>query len=76
MMSDTTERPNEPDRKALAAIPGRWAQPEPATLATLPKGGAQLSYMGHAEVTLALIEAGYPATTAMHAANAPVDKTD
>ena len=33
MMSDTTERPNEPDRKALAAIPGRWAQPEPATLA-------------------------------------------
>lgn len=56
MMSDTTERPNEPDRKALAAIPGRWAQPEPATLATLPKGGAQLSYMGHAEVTLALIE--------------------
>lgn len=41
---------------ALAAIPGKHAQPDPSTLATLPKGGAQLSYMGHAEVTLALID--------------------
>lgn len=40
---------------ALAAIPRQFAQPDPDTLATLPKGGAQLSYMGHAEVTLALI---------------------
>lgn len=43
--------------EALASIPGRYAAPDPSTLATLPKGGANLSYMGHAEVTLALIEA-------------------
>lgn len=47
---------NDPNPQALAAIPGRYAQPDPATLATLPKGGANLSYMGHAEVTLALID--------------------
>ena len=41
----------------LAAIPGRHAQPDPSTLATLPKGGTNLVYMGHAEVTLALIDA-------------------
>lgn len=72
-MPDT---PN-PVRDALASIPGRFAQPDPTTLATLPKpykadspkgkcaecGGyhglpaVHLSYMGHAEVTLALIEA-------------------
>ena len=41
----------------LRAIPARHAQPDPKTLATLPKGGANLLYMGHAEVTLALIDA-------------------
>jgi hypothetical protein len=41
----------------LRAIPARHAQPDPSTLATLPKGGANLLYMGHAEVTLALIDA-------------------
>jgi hypothetical protein len=41
---------------ALRAVPARHAQPDPSTLATLPKGGAQLVYMGHAEVTLALID--------------------
>jgi len=41
---------------ALRAVPTRHAQPDPSTLATLPKGGAQLTYMGHAEVTLALID--------------------
>lgn len=41
---------------ALAAIPGKYAQPDEKTLATLPKGGANLAYMGHAEVTLALID--------------------
>ena len=41
---------------SLAAIPDKHAQPDPSTLATLPKGGANLSYMGHAEVTLALID--------------------
>lgn len=39
----------------LDAIPARWAQPDPSTTSTLPKGGANLTYMGHAEVTLALI---------------------
>ncbi len=62
---------------ALAAIPAKWASPDPATLAKLPKptkrdaekgkcaecGGwhglpaIHLDYMGHAEVTLALIDA-------------------
>lgn len=61
---------------ALAAVPGRYAQPDPATLSKLPKptkrdnakghcndcGGwhglpaIHLDYMGHADVTLALIE--------------------
>jgi len=40
----------------LRAIPEKHAQPDASTLATLPKGNAQLSYMGHAEVTLALID--------------------
>jgi len=40
----------------LGAVPAKHAQPDPSTLATLPKGGQQLSYMGHAEVTLALID--------------------
>lgn len=39
----------------LAGIPGKWASPDPSTTSTLPKGGANLTYMGHAEVTLALI---------------------
>ena len=65
--------PTAPD---LSAIPDRYAQPDPSTLATLPKptvknaekgrcnecGGwhglpaVHLPYMGHAEITLALIE--------------------
>lgn len=40
----------------LASIPSRHAQPDPKTLATVPKGGVNLVYMGHAEVTLALID--------------------
>ena len=40
---------------ALRRIPEVYGQPDPATLARLPKGGAQLDYMGHADVTLALI---------------------
>lgn len=40
----------------LAAVPAKYAQPDPSTLATIPKGGVNLSYMGHADVTLALIE--------------------
>jgi hypothetical protein len=45
-----------PNRDALAAIPAAYAQPATDTLAYLPKGGAQLAYMGHGEVTLALLE--------------------
>jgi hypothetical protein len=48
-MDDVNER--------LASIPARHAQPDPSTLATLPRGGTNLVYMGHAEVTLALIDA-------------------
>ena len=48
--------PDRPDCDLLETIPIRYAQPDPTTLATLPKGGAQLSYMGHAEVTLALLD--------------------
>lgn len=47
----------QPATDRLAALPGLYAQPDPSTLATLPKGGANLLYMGHAEVTLALIAA-------------------
>ena len=41
---------------SLRAIPARHAQPDPSTLSTLPKGGTQLTYMGHADCTLALID--------------------
>lgn len=47
---------SDPDLVRLRAVPDIYAQPDPATLATIPKGGVQLSYMGHAEVTLALID--------------------
>ena len=33
---------------ALAAIPGKYAQPDEKTLATLPKGGACLLYTSDA----------------------------
>ena len=46
---------NTPEER-LRAIPASHAQPDPSTLASLPKGGVNLLYMGHAEVTLALIE--------------------
>jgi hypothetical protein len=41
---------------ALKAIPGKYAQPDPSIVAHIPKGGVQLAYVGHAEITLALIE--------------------
>lgn len=40
----------------LRAIPAKYAQPAADTLAYLPKGGTNIPYMGHAEITLALIE--------------------
>lgn len=30
--------------EALAAIPGKWATPDPSTISHLPRGGAQLAY--------------------------------
>ena len=55
-MATTDDTPWQDFGTRLAAIPAKHAQPDPSTLATLPKGGANLSYMGHAEVTLALID--------------------
>lgn len=46
----------EPNTAALKAIPATYAQPDPSTLATLPRGGVDLLFQGHAEITLALIE--------------------
>ena len=40
----------------LAQIPVRWANPPSELISKLPKGGTQLDYMGHADVTLALIQ--------------------
>lgn len=40
----------------LSMIPAKWAQPDPSTVSKLPKGGTHLDYMGHAEVTLALLD--------------------
>lgn len=42
-------------QKALAAIPERWAVPDPAIVSKMPRGGTQLDYVGHASTTLALI---------------------
>ena len=52
MATNTPPTPSD----LLAAVPSRHAQPDPKTLATVPKGGVNLVYMGHAEVTLALID--------------------
>lgn len=42
---------------ALTALARDWWQPPAELIATLPKGGVQLSYLGHADTTRALIEA-------------------
>jgi hypothetical protein len=45
------------DRSArLAAVPKKWANPPADMISKLPKGGAMLDYMGHADVTLALLD--------------------
>lgn len=49
--------PPEPDAAdRLRAFLDAWWSPDPALVSTLPKGGAQLEYVSHAEVTRALIE--------------------
>lgn len=40
----------------LRALADEWWQPPAELIATLPKGGVQLSYLGHADTTRALIE--------------------
>ena len=37
----------------LRDVPDRWADPPSHMIGKLPKGGAQLDYMGHADITLA-----------------------
>lgn len=49
----TTMAPNRAD--LLARIPTQWANPPAELVSTLPKGGTKLDYMGHADITLALI---------------------
>lgn len=40
----------------LRSIPAKYAQPDPSTISKLPKGGTTLDYVGHAEITLALLD--------------------
>ena len=52
-----TDQPPSPDAgERLRAFLAEWWSPDPALVSTLPKGGAQLEYVSHAEVTRALIE--------------------
>jgi hypothetical protein len=45
--------PNHP----LTKLYEQWRNPPTELIGKIPKGGAQLDYLGHAEVTRALIEA-------------------
>lgn len=45
-----------PDAARLAAIPARWANPDPGIVSKMPRGGTQLDYVGHADITLILCE--------------------
>jgi hypothetical protein len=44
------------DAKALTALYENWNQPPAELVGKLPKAGMQLDYLGHAEVTRALLE--------------------
>lgn len=48
--SDTTAR------LALASIPARYATPDRSIVSQLPKGNVTLDYVGHADITLLLID--------------------
>lgn len=52
-----TDEQHDEQRAALEALARDWWQPPAELIATLPKGGVQLSYLGHADTTRALIEA-------------------
>lgn len=47
---------NHPNGDALHSVLAKYAVPDPNIVGTLPKGGRQLSFVGHAEITRILIE--------------------
>ena len=51
------DNPGDYQHAALSNLARDWWQPPPELIATLPRGGVQLSYLGHADTTRALIEA-------------------
>lgn len=50
------EESNAQKANLLLQIPAKWAIPPAELVSKLPKGGTQLDYMGHADVTLALLQ--------------------
>lgn len=46
----------EPDKQALFKVLHDYAVPDPKIVGKLPKGGAQLDFVGHADITRILIE--------------------
>lgn len=46
----------EPDRQALYKVLHDYAVPDPKIVGKLPKGGIQLDFVGHADITRILIE--------------------
>jgi len=48
-----TNTPDAADQ--LRAIPAHHAVPDPSIVSKMPKGGVQLDYVGHADITLLLI---------------------
>lgn len=51
------DTPRDWQHAVLTDLLRDWWQPPAELIATLPKGGVQLSYLGHADTTRALIEA-------------------
>lgn len=51
------DNPADYQHTALSNLARDWWAPPPELIATLPRGGVQLSYLGHADTTRALIEA-------------------
>jgi hypothetical protein len=57
MTDHAQEWTREEATEALRGLMEKWASPPPELISTLPKGGTQLSYLGHADTTRALNEA-------------------
>ena len=51
-----TDGPQNASPEVLRGILDQWWDPPAALVATIPKGGVALQYVGHADVTRALIE--------------------